>query len=515
VTSADVTIVGAGPVGLLLALLLGRSGWRVVVVERQGQPYGRPRAVHIDHEVARILQSAGVMAELAPLTEVMDAYEWRNAAGATLLRLGVEGTLGISGWPSSLMFAQPDLERILETALGRLANVELRRGWDVTGVEVDGNRATVRTDHDQPPQPGTAVESRWLVGCDGAGSIVRTASRTPFTDLGYAFDWLVVDVRPAEARPWRPLNLQVCDPARPTTAVSGGPGRRRFEFMRLPGDAPLTFNRPETAWRLLEPWGYTPANATLERHATYTFTAGLVERWRHGPVLLAGDAAHQMPPFAGQGLCSGLRDAANLAWKLDLVLAGRAADELLDTYGGERATQVRSEIDFSVDLGQIICILDPAEAAARDEGMITAARDSGPIEIPPGPPLGPGVTLAGDPNAGQLALQAVVGFRGRRGRFDDVVGGGWTLLGGRSDPGEQLVGPQAAWWEAIGGRSWPVGPGALVDDEAGRYGGWLDGLGAAVVLVRPDFYVFGTSSRADGGPELVAALQERLGPRNG
>jgi 2-polyprenyl-6-methoxyphenol hydroxylase-like FAD-dependent oxidoreductase len=510
-TSADVTVVGAGPVGLLLGLLLGRRGWRVVVLERQVQPYGLPRAVHLDHEAARILQCAGVMDELAPLTEAMDAYEWRNAAGATLLRLGVEGTLSISGWPTSLMFAQPDLERILETAVGRLPNVEIRRGWDVSDVEVVGAGATVRG----RDVSGGDAGSRWLVGCDGAASGVRGAVGIPLTDLGYAFDWLVVDVVPAEGRPWRPLNIQVCDPARPTTAVSGGPGRRRFEFMRLPDESPVMFNRPETVWQLLEPWGYTPLNASLERHALYTFRAGLVERWRHGPVLLAGDAAHQMPPFAGQGLCSGLRDVANLAWKLDLVLAGLAPDDLLDTYGAERAAQVRTEIDFSIDLGQIICILDPVEAAARDEGMIPAASGSGLIDIPPGPPLGPGITRAGDANSGQLALQAVVEHRGRRGRFDDVVGGGWVLVGASTDPGAHLVGPTAAWWEALGGRSWQVAPGAAVDDVTGRYTQWLRGLEAGVVLVRPDFYVFGTVPVPERTQEIVAALRERLSTPNG
>src|SRR5262249_33963339 len=153
---------------------------------------------------------------------------------------------------------------------------------------------------------------------------------------------------------------------RPTTLVSGGPGRRRWEFMRLPGEDVDELNRVDTAWRLLAPWGVHPDNAELERHTVYRFQARWVDTWRKGRVLLAGDAAHQMPPFAGQGMCSGIRDASNLAWKLDLVLAERAPAALLDTYPSERIPHVAAVIDFSMALGKVICIADAAEAAARD-----------------------------------------------------------------------------------------------------------------------------------------------------
>jgi flavoprotein hydroxylase len=165
-------------------------------------------------------------------------------------------------------------------------------------------------------------------------------------------------------RVFDPLNLQICDPARPTTVVSGGPGRRRWEFMRLPDESRDRLDDEATAWELLAAWDVTPANATLERHAGYTFNARYAERWRTGAVFLAGDAAHEMPPFAGQGLCAGVRDAANLAWKLDLVLRDRADEGVLDTYPTERVPDVRTVIDFSIELGQVICVADPVEAAA-------------------------------------------------------------------------------------------------------------------------------------------------------
>ncbi len=216
----------------------------------------------------------------------------------------------------------------------------------------------------------------------GPTALSATCSDIPSTDLGFFYDWLIVDVVLDEPRVYDPINVQLCDPARPTTVVSGGPGRRRWEFMRLPEETLDDLNDVDAAWRLLAAWDVTPANATLERHAVYTFSARHAERWRSGRVLLAGDAAHLMPPFAGQGMCSGIRDAANLAWKLDLVVTGRGAATVLDSYTEERLPHARAVIDLSIGLGRIICVPDPAEAAARDEMMSVGVTDAR-TAIPP------------------------------------------------------------------------------------------------------------------------------------
>src|SRR5438445_1990565 len=179
----------------------------------------------------------------------------------------------------------------------------------------------------------------------------------------------------------------------------------------------------------------TPDTASLERHALYTYQARWVDQWRKGRCLLAGDAAHQMPPFAGQGMCAGLRDAANLAWKLDLVLRGQAGEALLDTYMSERAPHVSAMIETSVALGRIICISDPAEAAARDRRMIAEARTgSGAPIAAPLPPLGAGCTASATPGAGALFVQDAVRRGGGSGRFDDVVGRGFALVSPAGDP---------------------------------------------------------------------------------
>jgi flavoprotein hydroxylase len=293
--SYDVAIVGSGPVGKALAILLAQRQWRVGVFEKWPAPYPLPRAVHFDHEVARILQRTGVMHEIEKCSEPADVYEWRNAAGQTLLRLGrPDARLAASAWWDSTMFSQPDLERLLERRLQALPAIELHMGHEVTALEQNGGAVelTVRTADGECRQ----VRAAYAVGCDGANSFVRNALDLPVTDLGFHFDWLIVDVLPHEPRVWRPLNIQICDPARPTTAVSGGPRRRRWEFMRLPHERIEDLNQVDTAWRLLEPWDVTPQNATLERHAVYTFAACLVEQWRRGRAFVAGDAAHQMPP---------------------------------------------------------------------------------------------------------------------------------------------------------------------------------------------------------------------------
>jgi flavoprotein hydroxylase len=504
----DVALIGYGPVGQILAILLGQRGWKVGAFEKQATPYPLPRAVHFDHEVARILQGAGLGDEIPRLSEPADVYEWKNAGGETLLLIGSKG-MGISGWPEANMFTQPDLERALDRRARALPSVEIQRGREVVGIEAsDGGVeiavASASGERDE-------IRARYAVGCDGANSFVRQKLGVTFTDLGFFFDWLIVDLTPHERRVWDPVNGQLCDPARPTTFVSGGPGRRRWEFMRLPGETIEKLNNEATAWRLLEPWNLTPQNATLERHAVYTFQARWADQWRQGPIFLAGDAAHQMPPFAGQGMCSGIRDAANLAWKLDLVLAGKAADGVLDTYATERIPQVRQVVDFSISLGKVICVADPEEARARDTAMIAAARQRGLTPPMPTPAIGPGALLEGDPLAGHLFVQGEVRTGSKAGRFDDVVERGFQLVSTVADPAAALDAERAAYFASIGGNVAHIAPTAPIEDINGSYQRWFAEHGVAIALVRPDFHIFGTAPAVGGAGELVGALRSALG----
>jgi 2-polyprenyl-6-methoxyphenol hydroxylase-like FAD-dependent oxidoreductase len=498
----DVLVVGAGPVGLALAILLAQQGRDVAVVERWPTPYPLPRAVHFDHEVGRILQSCGIGERLREISEPAEVYEWRNGAGATLLRFGRIGAAA-SGWPESSMFCQPELEALLEARAGELPTLTVHRGRAVTAFTVDDGGVTVEVDAVSVGDGGERVASdgsaaslrgRFLVGCDGANSTVRDLAGLGLVDLGFFHDWLIVDVVLDEPRRFDPINLQVCDPARPTTAVSGGPGRRRWEFMRLPDEPLDALTSPDRAWELLSPWEVHPGNARLERHAVYRFQARHADRWRSGPVFVAGDAAHQMPPFAGQGLCAGLRDAANLAWKLGLVLDGRAGDDLLDTYEQERRPSTEAAIRFSMELGKVICVPDPTEAAARDEAMAAVLTD-GITEAPELPGIDDGFVHADTPHAGRLFVQGTVAGVSS----DDVHGVGWRLFAATAPA---LAPTLSDWFAEIGGS---------VVDACGidTIRAWMRDHGVVAALQRPDFHLYGTAVDPDGATELLTHLRAR------
>lgn len=509
-TSCDVAIVGYGPVGSALAILLAQQGRRVVVLEKFPTPYPLARAVHFDGEVARLFQACGIGATIPALTESSGVYEWRNAAGVTLLRFENSGP-GDMGWPGGNMFHQPDLERALEERGRTLASLSISRGYEVTAISTEGDAVRIGgRGPDGLPQP--AVTARYVVGCDGANSTVRRLIDPPVTDLGFFYDWLICDVVLHEDRVYDPMNLQVCDPLRPTTAVSGGPGRRRWEFMRLPTESVEEMNSSAAAWRLLEPWDVHPGNATLERHTVYTFQARWIDEWRKGRVLLAGDAAHQMPPFAGQGMCSGVRDAANLAWRLGLVLDGHAPESVLNDYATERMPHVRATIEFSMELGRVICVPDPVAAAARDEAMSAAAAASGPAPMRGGPVVSDGTFRADDRMAGHLVVQGRIAGGAAPGGaawFDDVHGTAWHVLAlPDAAPTVASLGTAAGWWAAIGGRTVTVGPDVDVD---GTYARWFADHGCRAVLVRPDVKIFGSAQDAVGAAALVAALRDAVG----
>lgn len=501
---ADVAVVGCGPVGTLLAVLLGQRGHRVTIVDKWPAPYEQPRAVTYDHEIARILSILGIDSDNDPAVEYHDdLYHWRNAEGETLLEVDWK-SIAPSGWRTRYWFSQPELEKRLRDVAATLPSVTMRRSWFATDLEQDDEGITLTgqlTDTDGT-QVSEVIRARYIVGADGANSFVRTALGIDFADHGFFFDWLILDmIMPDTAGlDLGPTHWQLCDPARPTTIVPGGPGRRRWEYMVLPGENPVELASEQSAWHLLEPWGVTPDNAELERSAVYRFQARWAENWRNGRGLIAGDAAHLMPPFAGEGMCAGLRDSVALAWRLDLVLSGKSGDDVLDSYGTERKGHVQHYIDFSMRLGKIICIADADEATARDQQMITelAASDGTPVDTDMAS-LGPGLWLAGTAHAGELSVQGIVEANGRRGRFDEVAGRGWTVIGRGVFPAEVLTDEQCRAWEDLDGRCVRIGTAGTncdVVDVDGTYEKWLDEIGADFVIVRPDFYVAATASDA-------------------
>jgi catechol 2,3-dioxygenase-like lactoylglutathione lyase family enzyme len=333
---------------------------------------------------------------------------------------------------------------------------------------------------------------------------VRETTGITRRDLGFQERWLVIDAEPHDmgALGHLPTACQWCDPARPTTHMQSGPRHRRWEFMLLPDEEPAEFDDPARVWSLLEPW-YRPEDGPLTRSAVYEFRSMVAEQMRRGRVLLVGDAAHLTPPFLGQGMCSGLRDAANVAWKLDLVLRGIAGDELLDTVELERQPQNEAIIRLAVELGRILCQLDPDAAAERD-AMVRAAPAPPPPELPP---LSGGALHGNDPLAGTLSVQGTVAVAGREGRLDDVAGGGFQLIVAGGDPLAGLSPEQRALVDAL---AMTVVSLDDVRDVDGQLTAWLREHDAHAVLVRPDFYVFGSAESPARLGELLDDLRVSL-----
>lgn len=516
----DVVVVGYGPVGQYLALKLGQAGHSVACVERWPQPYGLPRAVHFDHEIARLLKTVGLDSRTNPIIEQYDdSYRWVNADKETLLDLDWSG-VGPSGWNTSNFFSQPELEQELDSYVQKLDTVEVFRGWQVHELEEDADGVSVTALSMRPEDVGALASKtfrgRYVVGCDGANSFVRDWLKAEMHDLGFAFDWLIVDMAPDEPMTFEPPAWQWCNPEAPTTVVPGGPGRRRWEFMRLPDETIEQLNTEETAWKRMEPWGLTPDNSVLERHAVYTFRARWAqpEQWRKGRVLIAGDAAHLTPPFAGQGMCAGIRDAQNISWKLDAVLTGRSTDELLDTYGPERSNNMQYWINFAVGLGEVICVQDPEAAAQRDAAMKAAIEDPSLAPPPPPPPSLTAGVIGSHPSAGHLSHQYQVRAGETTDYFDHVLGYGWVVISRAGSPAAALGAQNLAWAQenhvvlaSIGGE------GSDLVDVDGKYAAWFTELGADTVIIRPDFYVYDAGALG-GLDEAMTDLRLKLHASN-
>ena len=333
----DVAIVGMGPTGATLANLCGLHGLRTVVYERSTAPYSQPRACHLDAEIARVFQQCGMEAELDDVLTVSAGMEYVDQSGQRLFTFEGFQREPLLGWEEDYVFLQPELEVAVRERLSAFRHVEIRQGQSAPALSELLERAT------------------YVVACDGGGSRVRDELGIGLRDLGYDEQWLVVDLmlRHEPSPPLPTIIQQVCDPARLATFVPSHGAHRRWEFQLHDGEQP-------DPWQLLAPWGVTPQHGELVRAVPYRFHALVADRWRGGPdgrVLLAGDAAHMMPPFMGQGMCSGVRDAANLAWKLAEVVKGQSSAQLLDSYECERVAHTTTVIEMSVEAGRTLARL--------------------------------------------------------------------------------------------------------------------------------------------------------------
>jgi 3-(3-hydroxy-phenyl)propionate hydroxylase len=510
----DVVVVGLGPVGMTLAALLGQRSHRVCVVERYAGAYPLPRAGHFDGEIMRIFQRLGLAEEIELLARPVFDYDLVDAAKQPLhsVEFGASG----SGWKSDYLFYQPELEAVLGREVDAQPSVTVHRNTRAVGLAQDADQVVLNTLTTQTHPSGSGrgrVRARYLVGADGRSGFVRDAAGMAYTDLGFApLQYLVCDFELAD--PDGALLefgevRQTLDPARPALFGRWNGNRWcRWEFMVLPGEDPEVLESEEQVWKLVAPWGVTPADGDFVRRCVYTFDAQICSAPRNGRVFLAGDAFHLMPPFMAQGMCSGIRDAMNLAWKFDAVLRG-ADDRLLDTYATERVPHAAEITRLSVGLAEICTVTDPEKALARNERYLR-----GEVRAESMPALTDGLLhrdAAGDvvAPAGRLSPQGRVHRNGRTGLLDDLLPRGWHLVTRHPVQPETLSADHRTLLERLGVQFAHVTRGMLDGsflDLDGIYELWFRRNGCEVVLQRPDSVLFGAVANLGDLPALLDDL---------
>lgn len=498
-TDYPVIVIGGGPTGITAATLLGQNGVRCLVLDRWPQVYPQPRAVHLDDEVFRILDRLGVAQEFSATSRPSQGLRLLTAGHRVLAEFPRDGVAPKTGYPRANMFDQPVLEEILRANLKTAPSVEFLGDVEVVALDTStGHRAVVRFRSRSDDHDVREVSARFVLGCDGANSLVRQAIGSTYTDLHFEQRWLVVDVSTdVDLHQWEGVH-QVCSSRRAGTFMRIGETRYRWEFALHDDETPADFPDIESLMPLLSPWTEptSPRDLSLVRVAEYTFRAMVADRWRRGPVFLLGDAAHLTPPFIGQGMGAGIRDAHNLAWKLAGVLDGVLPEQVLDSYEAERKPHAESVIRLARLVGVVMTGGGRAGDAARRlvapslpllPGVRSRVADSETA------PLGRNRWVrrsATDRLAGTLCPSARVAGA----RVDTLTRTGMTLV--TVEPASQELRTRLA---VIGGSVLEVGR----DHDLGR---WLRAHRRRAALVRPDWTVLASATRSDRLGDVLSAL---------
>ena len=524
--TTDVAIVGAGPVGLMIANYLGQCGVNVTLVEKLASLIDYPRAIGLDDESLRTFQAVGLAENVLPHTTPWHAMRFLTPKGRCFA--DIQPKTDEFGWSRRNAFIQPLADRVLFEGLARFANVKVLFSRELEGFEQSesGVALTLKNSEGRSER----LQAKYLIGCDGGNSLVRRSLGISFEGKTAPNQWIVVDI--ANDPLSTPHVYLCCDPVRPYVSAALPHGVRRFEFMVMPGETEAELSKPENMRKLLAKVLPDPDRIELIRSRVYTHNARLAGRFRQGRVLLAGDAAHIMPVWQGQGYNSGMRDASNLAWKLSLVIKGLANDRLLDSYELERRDHAKAMIDLSVLAGHVLAPPKRWQGTLRD-GVSWLLNYVPPVKryfvemrFKPMPQYSRGALIVpsekGSPVGKMFIQPKVLTDAGATVLLDEVIGENFAFIAWGCDPTWGLTTAQIAQWKTLGTRFIQVLPDVQlrapsdagndvirVGDSTGRLREWFARGSSSIALLRPDRFLAGLATPQTLGKacnELALAL---------
>lgn len=524
--STDIAIVGAGPVGLMIANYLGQCGVNVTLVEKLDSLIDYPRAIGLDDESLRTFQAVGLADNVLPHTTPWHAMRFMTPKGRCFA--DIQPKTDEFGWSRRNAFIQPLADRVLFEGLQRFDNVKVLFGRELEGFEQSdsGVQLTLKNAEGRSER----LQAKYLIGCDGGNSLVRRSLGISFEGKTAPNQWIVVDI--ANDPLSTPHVYLCCDPVRPYVSAALPHGVRRFEFMVMPGETEAELSKPENMRKLLAKVLPDPDRIELIRSRVYTHNARLAGRFRQGRVLLAGDAAHIMPVWQGQGYNSGMRDASNLAWKLSLVIKGLANDRLLDSYELERRDHAKAMIDLSVLAGHVLAPPKRWQGTLRD-GVSWLLNYVPPVKryfvemrFKPMPQYSRGALIVpsekGSPVGKMFIQPKVLTDAGATVLLDEVIGENFAFIAWGCDPTWGLTTAQIAQWKTLGTRFIQVLPDVQlrapsdagndvirVGDSTGRLREWFARGSSSIALLRPDRFLAGLATPQTLGKacnELALAL---------
>lgn len=516
---ADVVVVGAGPCGVTVANYLGLYGVRTLLVERSAEILDYPRAVGVDDEALRSWQGVGLAEKaLGDMIQNVPA-RYHNSRGECFAEVAPEGQP--FGWPRRNLFIQPLTEATLRGGLARFDNVRVELGLEVTGLYDAGHMVRLQARR----QDGETVEidARYVVGADGGRSTIRKLVGVELTGKTDTNKWLVIDVMQDSMD--APFTGIYCDPVRPSFSIHLPYGYRRLEFLLKPEESDEDVLQPANLERLMRVhYGDVPTLPPLKRARIYLHHSRIAERFKTGRVFLAGDAAHLQPPFFGQGMNSGLRDATNLAWKLAWVIKGQADAGILETYDAERRNHALAMVNFATWMGEFYRPMNRFTERFRDLFFRIIRKLPGAkdyvlqLKFKPMSRYTEGVVLfdaqagkAKDYPVGRMFMQPSVILDGRQVKLDDAIGPAFCLIGVNADPAALLGGARVAALAAggcrtmvvapsksVGAAKFPSSPSIAVEDVQGKFRDWrMKNPQWQFILVRPDRYVAAVCGAAE------------------